>query len=208
MQYAPINPADVYTVRTGGVYGEEQVKSPFYAGHDGIGFVSKVVTSPSPHIEIVSLSTVTSTDLANILKMVCVITNACVLSCIFPCTSMRRHEWQVHCKQASIPCGVLLQMASAKHCLPALQVGDGVKSLAEGDWVVPAATHVGTWRNLAVWKEADLLKVTKELMPLEHAAMLRELCLAYRLLEDHGNLKMSYSPSAPGSIGCISRQHC
>ena len=37
MQYAPINPADVYTARTGGVYGDMQATPPFIAGHDGAG---------------------------------------------------------------------------------------------------------------------------------------------------------------------------
>lgn len=42
MQYAPINPADMYTARTGGVYGDTQSKTPFIVGHDGVGFVTKV----------------------------------------------------------------------------------------------------------------------------------------------------------------------
>lgn len=71
-----------------------------------------------------------------------------------------------------------------------MQVGEGVKGLAEGNWVVPASTHLGTWRNLVVCKEAELLKLPREALPIEHAAMFRELCLAYRLLEDHGNLKV------------------
>ncbi len=71
-----------------------------------------------------------------------------------------------------------------------IQVGEGVKGLAHGDWVVPAVTHLGSWRTLAVWKEADLLKLPKGTLPIEHAAVFRELCLAYRLLEDHGNLKV------------------
>ena len=42
MQFAPINPADVYTARTGGVYGDQQSSLPFVAGHDGVGIVTKV----------------------------------------------------------------------------------------------------------------------------------------------------------------------
>lgn len=45
MQYAPINPADIYTVRTGGVYGNTQCALPFTAGHDGVGIVTKVGSS-------------------------------------------------------------------------------------------------------------------------------------------------------------------
>ena len=39
------------------------------------------------------------------------------------------------------------------------QVGAGVKGLAEGDWVLPFRAFQGTWRDLAVWKEKDALKV-------------------------------------------------
>ena len=35
-------------------------------------------------------------------------------------------------------------------------------------------------------------------MPLEYAAMHRELCVAYRLLEDHGDLK----PGDAGESNC------
>lgn len=47
MQYAPINPADIYTVRTGGVYGDTQCALPFVAGHDGVGIITKVSSSIS-----------------------------------------------------------------------------------------------------------------------------------------------------------------
>ncbi|EFN52133.1 hypothetical protein CHLNCDRAFT_27061 [Chlorella variabilis] len=39
---APINPADIYTVQTGGMYGTDHVAPPFVAGHDGVGVVVKV----------------------------------------------------------------------------------------------------------------------------------------------------------------------
>ena len=42
MQFAPINLADFYTARTGGMYGDAQSTPPFVAGHDGVGFVTKV----------------------------------------------------------------------------------------------------------------------------------------------------------------------
>lgn len=41
-----------------------------------------------------------------------------------------------------------------------------------------------------MWKEKNLISVQKEAMPLECMATLREMCLAYRLLEDHGKLKV------------------
>ena len=74
--------------------------------------------------------------------------------------------------------------------LPYVQVGEGVKGLAEGDWVVPARVHMGSWRSSAVWKGSDLLKLPEACLPPPYAAVWRELCLAYRLLEDHGSLKV------------------
>lgn len=70
-----------------------------------------------------------------------------------------------------------------------VKVGDGVKSLNEGDWVMPYNPNMGTWRSLAVWKEKDLIKLPTDIVPMEYAAMMREMCVAYRLLEDFGNLK-------------------
>ncbi len=42
MVLAPVSPADAYSVRMGGVYGEEVARPPFMAGHDGVGIVRKV----------------------------------------------------------------------------------------------------------------------------------------------------------------------
>lgn len=70
-----------------------------------------------------------------------------------------------------------------------VKVGAGVKSLAEGDWVIPYVPNLGTWRTLAVWKEKDLVKIPKEMTSENHCAMMREMCVAYRLLEDFGALK-------------------
>jgi trans-2-enoyl-CoA reductase len=42
MRAVPINPADIYTIRTGGMYGTDQVAPPFVAGHDGLAVVVKV----------------------------------------------------------------------------------------------------------------------------------------------------------------------
>jgi Alcohol dehydrogenase GroES-like domain len=39
---APINPADLYTVATGGSYAGNHLSLPFIAGHDGVGVVIKV----------------------------------------------------------------------------------------------------------------------------------------------------------------------
>lgn len=77
--------------------------------------------------------------------------------------------------------------------------------------VLPATTFLGTWRTALVAREGDLLPLPPSLvsppgmaavagggsgsgttvgMPLEVLAMCRELCVAYRLLEAHGDLKV------------------
>jgi trans-2-enoyl-CoA reductase len=92
-----------------------------------------------------------------------------------------------------------------------VKVGPGVKNLGENDWVFPFKPGMGTWRSLAVWKEKDLLKMPVDLMPLEYASMMREMCVAYRLLEDHGNLKPGDSVilnAANSTIGTIIIQLC
>jgi NADPH:quinone reductase-like Zn-dependent oxidoreductase len=43
---APVNPADLYTLSTGGLYGGDAVKPPFVAGHDGVAVVVKVRVAP------------------------------------------------------------------------------------------------------------------------------------------------------------------
>ena len=42
-----------------------------------------------------------------------------------------------------------------------VQVGPGVKSLSEGDVVIPQLPLMGTWREAAVWQEKQLFKVGK-----------------------------------------------
>ena len=91
------------------------------------------------------------------------------------------------------------------------QVGPGVKNLQENDWVLPFVPHLGTWRSLAVLREKDTLKIPVDLMPIEYAAMSRELCVAYRLLEDHGDLKPGDTVilnSANSTVGQVVIQLC
>lgn len=42
IKYAPVNPADTYTIKLGGVYGDQQTAPPFVCGHDCVGVVTKV----------------------------------------------------------------------------------------------------------------------------------------------------------------------
>ena len=85
-----------------------------------------------------------------------------------------------------------------------LKVGAGVKNLAEGDWVLPRHPGLGAWRSLFCAQEKSLRKIPRDLMPLEHAAMLREYCVAYRLLEDAGDLlKPGDAVVVDGASGAI-----
>jgi len=42
MKLAPVTPADVYTMRLGGLYDDQSKEPPFVAGHEGVGVVVKV----------------------------------------------------------------------------------------------------------------------------------------------------------------------
>lgn len=88
--------------------------------------------------------------------------------------------------------------------------GPGCKSLHEGDWVIPLKAHSGMWRSLAALKEKDLLKIPTECMPLEQAALMREMVTAYRLLED-ASLKPGdcvILNAANGTVGQLLIQLC
>lgn len=92
-----------------------------------------------------------------------------------------------------------------------VKVGPGVKNLAENDWVFPFKHSMGTWRSLAVWREKDVLKMPADLMPAEYASMMRELCVAYRLLEDYGNLRPGDAVmlnAATSTVGQVVIQLC
>ncbi|EFJ43248.1 molecular chaperone [Volvox carteri f. nagariensis] len=69
-----------------------------------------------------------------------------------------------------------------------LKVGPGVKSLCEGDLVLPLRPFAGTWTSAAVWPERHLLRLPKDGwgLPLEYLSMSRELVVAYQLLEQGG----------------------
>ncbi|CAG9460516.1 unnamed protein product [Pedinophyceae sp. YPF-701] len=129
---AAISPGDLYTIGTGGVYGDEaRASPPFVCGHDGVAVVAKV--------------------------------------------------------------------------------GPGVRTLAEGDWVLPAKAFLGTWRSLAVWNEKDTLKIPRDLLPLEYACVLREMCTAYRLLEDARGLQPGDAVilnAANSTVGQVLLQMC
>jgi len=68
------------------------------------------------------------------------------------------------------------------------EVGANVKDLKVKDRVIPAEAAFGTWREEAVAKADDLIKVSDKI-PVEYAACLSvNPCTALRLLSDFGNL--------------------
>ena len=71
---------------------------------------------------------------------------------------------------------------------------------------------MGWWRSLAVFKEKDTLKVPVDLVPIEYAAMLREMSVAYRLLEDYGESPTTLtplpSPALPSPLSSFHPQRC
>jgi len=68
-------------------------------------------------------------------------------------------------------------------------IGSNVKSLKVGDWVVPAASGFGTWREDAVANETEFVKVPNDI-PMPYAATIAvNPGTAYRMLRDFVQLK-------------------
>jgi len=68
-----------------------------------------------------------------------------------------------------------------------VSAGDPSSSLKRGDWVIPAAQQIGTWRTHAVFGANDVLKIEKEsLTPAQVATVSINPCTAYRILRDYG----------------------
>lgn len=63
-------------------------------------------------------------------------------------------------------------------------VGQGVKSLAVGDVVLPKEIAWGTWRTHAVCEADQLLKITPDVDVVAAATMSVNPCTAYRMLKD------------------------
>ncbi|KFQ23499.1 hypothetical protein N332_14726, partial [Mesitornis unicolor] len=69
-----------------------------------------------------------------------------------------------------------------------LEVGRRVAALKPGDWVIPAATGLGTWRTQGVFPEETLLKVPSDIPVLCAATLSVNPCTAYRMLADFETL--------------------
>ena len=70
-----------------------------------------------------------------------------------------------------------------------VEVGNSVRGLAAGDWVIPFRSGFGCWRTNAVASEDELIKISNDI-PAAYAATLSvNPATAYRLLRDFGQLK-------------------
>ncbi|KAJ6443933.1 alcohol dehydrogenase superfamily, zinc-containing [Purpureocillium lavendulum] len=68
-----------------------------------------------------------------------------------------------------------------------LATGSPQADLKKGDWVIPAASQIGTWRTHAVFAADELLKVDKEgLTPTQVSLVSVNPCTAYRILRSYG----------------------
>lgn len=69
------------------------------------------------------------------------------------------------------------------------QVGANVQSVKVGDWVVPAKSGFGTWRNVAVAPESHFISVPNDIPPAYAASLAVNPSTAYRLLHDFAQLQ-------------------
>uniref|UniRef100_A0A8C1NRX7 Enoyl-[acyl-carrier-protein] reductase, mitochondrial n=1 Tax=Cyprinus carpio TaxID=7962 RepID=A0A8C1NRX7_CYPCA len=70
-----------------------------------------------------------------------------------------------------------------------MEVGDKVKALKVGDWVIPRDAGIGTWRTAAVLKADDLVTLPKDIPVLSAATLGVNPCTAFRMLSDFEELK-------------------
>ncbi|NXR12430.1 MECR protein, partial [Semnornis frantzii] len=69
-----------------------------------------------------------------------------------------------------------------------LEVGHRVAALKPGDWVIPGANALGTWRTQGVFPEETLLKVPSNIPVLCAATLSVNPCTAFRMLADFESL--------------------
>ena len=70
-----------------------------------------------------------------------------------------------------------------------LSVGDEVRDLSPGDWVLPAKPMSGTWRTHLVCHHSDWIRIRNDIPALGAATMLINPCTAYRMLRDFVSLE-------------------
>ncbi|KAK7147944.1 hypothetical protein R3I94_010462 [Phoxinus phoxinus] len=70
-----------------------------------------------------------------------------------------------------------------------MEVGEQVKTLKLGDWVIPRDAGIGTWRTDAVLKAGDLVSLPRDIPVLSAATLGVNPCTAFRMLTDFEELK-------------------
>ncbi|KAF7226857.1 enoyl-[acyl-carrier-protein] reductase, mitochondrial isoform X1 [Nothobranchius furzeri] len=70
-----------------------------------------------------------------------------------------------------------------------VEVGNQVRDLKTGDWVIPRDAGLGTWRTKAVVAEDDVISVPNNIPLLAAATLGVNPCTAFRMLSDFEELK-------------------
>ncbi|UMM18232.1 hypothetical protein L5515_014392 [Caenorhabditis briggsae] len=87
-----------------------------------------------------------------------------------------------------------------------ISVGSNVKSVKEGDHVIPNKSGLGTWRELGLHSETDVFLIDNEL-PLEYAAVFQvNPPTAYRMLKDFIHLKKGDTVVQNGANSAVGKQ--
>lgn len=90
-------------------------------------------------------------------------------------------------------------------------VGDGVKTLEVGDWIVPNANHLGTWATFLKRPEEDFMKVRCNIDPAALCQINVNPPTAYRMLKDFADLKPGdtvIQNGANSAVGLAVHQLC
>ncbi|EGT36043.1 CBN-MECR-1 protein [Caenorhabditis brenneri] len=87
-----------------------------------------------------------------------------------------------------------------------ISVGSNVRSIKEGDHVIPNKSGLGTWRELGLHSEADVFPIDNTL-PLEYAAVLQvNPPTAYRMLKDFIGLQKGDTIVQNGANSAVGKQ--
>ncbi|XP_031837285.1 enoyl-[acyl-carrier-protein] reductase, mitochondrial [Nomia melanderi] len=70
-----------------------------------------------------------------------------------------------------------------------IAVGPNVKNLNVGDRIVPNGVNLGTWRTHANYSSEEVMKIPKDVGPIEASMLNVNPCTAYRMLKDFVSLK-------------------
>ena len=74
-------------------------------------------------------------------------------------------------------------------CFEVISAGSGVKTIQKGDWVIPRATGLGTWRTHLQCEEDKVVRIEKEGLTVKQAATVSvNPVTAWRMLKDFVDL--------------------